>query len=255
MHDADRRQRDRDVVEVLGDQHRLGVETRHGSFGRRAYRSFAPGGRAFWPRREQLATIAPKETLGRSEMQLAGKTVLITGAGRGLGAAMAEGLADRGANLALVDLDTAGLDAVRTACQALGVRAVTYNANVAVETDVVTHVRPSRRRLRPARRSNRERGHPARRAAREGQRRRRRRQALARPVAGRDRREPDRRIPHRPRSRGANDPAWARRLHREHLEPVARRQFRPEQLLGRQSRRRGADRRVGQRARAASGSA
>jgi 3-oxoacyl-[acyl-carrier protein] reductase len=70
-------------------------------------------------------------------MQLAGKTVLITGAGRGLGAAMAEGLAERGANLALVDLDTAGLDAVRTACEKRGVRALTYSANVAVEADVV----------------------------------------------------------------------------------------------------------------------
>jgi 3-oxoacyl-[acyl-carrier protein] reductase len=71
-------------------------------------------------------------------MQLAGKTVLITGAGRGLGAAMAEGLANRGANLALVDLDAAGLDAVRTACEKRGVRAATYHANVAVEADVVT---------------------------------------------------------------------------------------------------------------------
>ena len=71
-------------------------------------------------------------------MQLPGKTILITGGGRGLGAAMAEGLADRGANLALVDLDAAGLDAVRIACEKRGVRAATYNANVAVEADVVT---------------------------------------------------------------------------------------------------------------------
>jgi 3-oxoacyl-[acyl-carrier protein] reductase len=71
-------------------------------------------------------------------MQLAGKTVLITGAGRGLGAAMAEGLADRGANLALVDVDTAGLDAVRAACEKRGVRAATYHANVVLEADVVT---------------------------------------------------------------------------------------------------------------------
>ncbi len=70
-------------------------------------------------------------------MQLAGKTVLITGAGRGLGAAIAEGLASRGANLALVDLDTAGLGAVRGACERLGVRATTYKANVAAEADVI----------------------------------------------------------------------------------------------------------------------
>ncbi len=70
-------------------------------------------------------------------MQLQGKTILITGAGRGLGAAMAEGLASRGANLALVDLDTSGLDAVRGTCERLGVRAATYTANVAVEADVI----------------------------------------------------------------------------------------------------------------------
>ena len=70
-------------------------------------------------------------------MELRGKTVLITGAGRGLGAAMAKRLAARGADLALVDLDERGLVAVRDAAQALGVRAETYSANVAAEQDVV----------------------------------------------------------------------------------------------------------------------
>src|SRR5688572_1203508 len=71
-------------------------------------------------------------------MELRGKTVLITGAGRGLGAAMAKRLAARGANLALVDLDAAGLAVVRDACRTLGVRAETYSANVAKESDVVS---------------------------------------------------------------------------------------------------------------------
>jgi 3-oxoacyl-[acyl-carrier protein] reductase len=70
-------------------------------------------------------------------MELRGKTVLITGAGRGLGAAMAKSLARRGANLALLDLDEAGLADVRTAVSALGVEAESYRANVAVEADVV----------------------------------------------------------------------------------------------------------------------
>lgn len=70
-------------------------------------------------------------------MELRGKTILITGAGRGLGAAMAKSLAGRGADLALVDLDDAGLGEVRTACRALGVRAETYRCNVAAEADVV----------------------------------------------------------------------------------------------------------------------
>jgi 3-oxoacyl-[acyl-carrier protein] reductase len=70
-------------------------------------------------------------------MDLRGKTVLITGAGRGLGAAMAKSLARRGANVALLDLDEAGLAEVRAAVSALGVEAETYRANVAVEADVI----------------------------------------------------------------------------------------------------------------------
>jgi 3-oxoacyl-[acyl-carrier protein] reductase len=70
-------------------------------------------------------------------MELRGKTIVITGAGRGLGAAMARSLARRGADLALVDLDAAGLAEVGAACSAQGVRARPYAANVAVEADVV----------------------------------------------------------------------------------------------------------------------
>lgn len=70
-------------------------------------------------------------------MQLKGKTVLITGAGRGLGAAMAEHLAARGADIALLDLDDAGLAAAQARCRAHGVRAQTFKCNVAVESDVV----------------------------------------------------------------------------------------------------------------------
>src|SRR5690606_38049167 len=53
------------------------------------------------------------------------------------GAAMARGLAARGANLALVDLDAAAVEDVRRACAAAGVEARAYGANVAVEADVV----------------------------------------------------------------------------------------------------------------------
>ncbi len=71
-------------------------------------------------------------------MQISGKTVFITGAGRGLGAAMARGFAERGADLALVDLDESGLRDVAEACRALGRRAQTYAANVADEAAVVS---------------------------------------------------------------------------------------------------------------------
>jgi len=71
-------------------------------------------------------------------MQISGKTVLITGAGRGLGAAMARGFAQRGADVALVDLDESGLREVANTCRALGRRAEAYSANVADEAQVVS---------------------------------------------------------------------------------------------------------------------
>ena len=70
-------------------------------------------------------------------MDIRGKTILITGAGRGLGAAMAKRLAGGGANLALLDLDERGLVAVRDACRSAGARAETYSVNVAVEQEVI----------------------------------------------------------------------------------------------------------------------
>jgi 3-oxoacyl-[acyl-carrier protein] reductase len=70
-------------------------------------------------------------------MQISGKTVLITGAGRGLGAAMARGRAQRGADIALVDLDESGMSEVAAVCRVLGRRAEIYSANVADEAAVV----------------------------------------------------------------------------------------------------------------------
>lgn len=70
-------------------------------------------------------------------MKLEGKTMLITGAGRGLGAAMGLGFAERGANIALVDMDEEALEKSQSACAALGVTARTYKANVTNEDEVV----------------------------------------------------------------------------------------------------------------------
>ena len=49
-------------------------------------------------------------------MDLNDKTVLITGAARGIGGTIAVQLADRGAQLALVDLHEASLEPMRTRC-------------------------------------------------------------------------------------------------------------------------------------------
>ena len=70
-------------------------------------------------------------------MQLEGKLVTITGAGRGIGRAMALAFAARRANLALLDLGTADLDQTRAQCEASGVRAATYVCNVTREDEVV----------------------------------------------------------------------------------------------------------------------
>jgi 3-oxoacyl-[acyl-carrier protein] reductase len=77
-------------------------------------------------------------------MDLKSRTVVITGAARGLGAAIAEGLASRGANVALVenvalvDLDADSLKATHQACGQFGVTSRCYAANVAEETQVIS---------------------------------------------------------------------------------------------------------------------
>ena len=60
--------------------------------------------------------------------QLRGKVAVITGAASGIGRALAEGLAVKGCNLALVDVDQAGLDALQA--QLSGVDVTTHIADV-----------------------------------------------------------------------------------------------------------------------------
>jgi 3-oxoacyl-[acyl-carrier protein] reductase len=69
-------------------------------------------------------------------MDLKGKTVAVTGAARGIGRALAEEFAARGANLALLDVPQADLGATLAACTALGVQARGYAANVADEAQL-----------------------------------------------------------------------------------------------------------------------
>ena len=76
-------------------------------------------------------------------MQLKDSVIIVTGGGQGLGRAMAEYLAQRGARLALVDLDQARLDEAVAACKAASCDARAYICNVADEaqvTDMVAQV-------------------------------------------------------------------------------------------------------------------
>ena len=70
-------------------------------------------------------------------MEIRGKTIAVTGGGRGLGRAMALEFAGRGGNLALIDLNPADLEETRAQCAALGVSARHYTCNVTSE-DAVT---------------------------------------------------------------------------------------------------------------------
>ena len=70
-------------------------------------------------------------------MNLDGKVIVITGAARGLGAAMAKRLAKQGSKLALVDMDESALQSMSDQISQLGTRQVaTYVANVAKENEV-----------------------------------------------------------------------------------------------------------------------
>lgn len=70
-------------------------------------------------------------------MDLQDKVIVITGAARGLGAAMAKRFASRHCKLALVDLQADDMAQTAAACRKTGSEVRTYGANVAKETDVI----------------------------------------------------------------------------------------------------------------------
>ena len=67
---------------------------------------------------------------------LTGRTALFTGAGRGIGRAIALRLADAGARVALCDVDPQGADAVAAEIEAAGGRAIARAADVSRAEDV-----------------------------------------------------------------------------------------------------------------------
>ncbi len=70
-------------------------------------------------------------------MQLSDKVVAITGAGRGLGRAIAIAFAEQGATIAALDLHATDLDQTRDLCTSRGVRARSYVTDVTDEAAVV----------------------------------------------------------------------------------------------------------------------
>ena len=69
-------------------------------------------------------------------MDVRNKTVVVTGGGRGIGRSIALRLARQGANLALLDLNAAELEATVALCAAESVQARGYRVNVADEAEV-----------------------------------------------------------------------------------------------------------------------
>ena len=69
-------------------------------------------------------------------MDVRNKTVVVTGAGRGIGRAIALRLARHGADIALFDLNATELEETRTLCAAEAVQARCYRVNVADEGEV-----------------------------------------------------------------------------------------------------------------------
>ena len=69
-------------------------------------------------------------------MDISNKTVVVTGAGRGIGRAIALQLARRGADIALFDLNADDLEETTALCAAQSVQARGYRVNVADEGEV-----------------------------------------------------------------------------------------------------------------------
>ncbi|WP_422412202.1 MULTISPECIES: SDR family oxidoreductase [unclassified Endozoicomonas] len=82
-------------------------------------------------------------------MNLERSNILITGAARGLGRAMALHLAKKGAGLGLIDLEGEALDQALKECSELGAKTIALPTNVANEQEVENSVRLASEKLGP----------------------------------------------------------------------------------------------------------
>src|SRR5579863_5185256 len=79
----------------------------------------------------------PFPTRSHQDVDVRGKTILVTGAGRGIGRSLAVHFARKGANLALLDTNSDDVDETRVICSAEKIVARTYIADAANEDSVV----------------------------------------------------------------------------------------------------------------------
>src|ERR1700674_4751558 len=80
----------------------------------------------------------PSASKEYEDVDIRAKTVVITGAGRGIGRALAIHFAGRGANLALLDTNRADVDDTAAVCTLERVMVRGYEANVAAEDIIAT---------------------------------------------------------------------------------------------------------------------
>lgn len=78
--------------------------------------------------------------MDRDEFSLAGKVVLVTGGGRGLGRTIADACARRGANIAIADIDGDSADRASAELAAHGVKTIGLTADVTDRTDATTTI-------------------------------------------------------------------------------------------------------------------
>lgn len=72
-------------------------------------------------------------------MELREKVVVVTGAASGIGRGLATGLAERGARLAISDVDEAGLDETATAVRSMGATVTSQNVDVSQLDQIRDH--------------------------------------------------------------------------------------------------------------------